>query len=66
MFGGVGLNTTDPLDLTENLPLDLYPNQDVLIAIDRGPEETRCAQEKYRGRKFYRAVATDPVRIVRY
>lgn len=66
VFGGVGLNTTDPLDLTENLPLDLYPNQDVLIAIDRGPEETRCVQEKYRGRKFYRAIPSEPVRIVRY
>jgi hypothetical protein len=66
VFGGVGLNTTDPLDLTENLPLDLYANQDVLVAIDRGPDETRCVQEKYRGRKFYRAIPTDPVRIVRY
>ena len=66
VFGGIGLNTTDPLDLTENLPLDLYPNQDVLIAIDRGPDETRCVQEKYRGRAFYRAIPSDPVRIVRY
>ncbi len=66
VFGGVGLNTTDPLDLTENLPLDLYPDQDVLIAIDRGPDITRCVQEKYRGRKFYRAIPSEPVRIVPY
>ncbi len=66
VFGGQGLNTTDPMDLTENLPLDLYPNQDVIIAIDRGPEETQCVLQKYRGRNFYRAVPTEPVRIVRY
>ena len=66
VLGGLGLNTTDPLDLTENLPLDLYPNQDVLIAIDRGADETRCVLEKYRGRTFYRAIPSDPVRIVRY
>jgi hypothetical protein len=66
VFGGQGLNTTDVLDLTENLPIDLYPDQDVLIAIDRGEEETRCVQQKYRGRAFYRAIPTEPVRIVRY
>lgn len=66
VLAGEGFNTTDPLDLTENLPLDLYPNQDVLIAIDRGPEETRCVQERYRGRKLYRAIPSEPVRIVRY
>ncbi len=66
VLGGQGLNATDPMDLTENMPLDLYPDQDVLIAIDRGPDETRCVQEKYRGRTLYRAIPTEPVRIVRY
>ncbi len=66
VFGGVGLNKTDPMDLTENLPLELYRNQDVLIAIDRDPDEIRCVRERYRGRTFYRAIPGDPVRIVRY
>jgi hypothetical protein len=66
VFGGGGLNKTDPMDLTENLPLELYPNQDVLIAIDLGPDAVRCVKEKYRGRSFYRAIPGDPVRIVRY
>jgi hypothetical protein len=66
VFGGIGLNKTDPMDLTENLPLELYPNQDVLIAIDLGPEGIRCVKEKYRGRTFYRAIPGDPVRLVRY
>ena len=54
------------MDLTENLPLDLYPNQDAIIAIDRGPEETRCLHEKFRDRVFYRTIPGDPVRLVRY
>jgi hypothetical protein len=65
VLGGVGLNNTDPMDLTENLPLELY-DQDVLIAIDRGPDESRCVREKYKGRSFYLAIPGDPVRIIRY
>jgi hypothetical protein len=52
------------MDLTENLPLDLYPNQDVLIAIERGPELVRCVQEHYPNRRFYRALPGPPVQIV--
>jgi hypothetical protein len=66
VFGGNGLNHTDPMDLTENLPLDLYPNQDVLIAIDRGPDEVRCVQGQYPGWNFYRAIPGKPVKIERY
>jgi hypothetical protein len=66
VFGGSGLNMTDPMDLTENLPLDLYPDQDVLIAIDRSPELSRCVMDRYPGRKYYRAIPGDPVRLVPY
>jgi hypothetical protein len=65
VLGGVGLNNTDPMDLTENLPLELY-DQDILIAIERGPDAARCVREKYKGRTFYRAIPGDPVRIIRY
>jgi hypothetical protein len=64
VFGGPGLNNTDPMDLTENLPLELYPNQDVLFAIDRGPDAVRCVREQYPGRSFYRALPGNPVRVV--
>ena len=64
VFGGKGLNNTDPMDLTENLPLELYPNQDVLFAIDRGPDAVRCVREEYPGRSFYRALPTNPVQLV--
>jgi hypothetical protein len=65
VFGSFGFNTTDPMDLTENLPLDLYPQQDVIIALDRGPDEERCVERQYRGRTFYTAIPTEPVKIVR-
>ncbi len=64
VFGGAGLTETDPMDLTENMPLDLYPDQDVLIAIDRGPELVRCVREHFPARSFYRALPGNPVRIV--
>jgi hypothetical protein len=66
VFGGQGLNRTDPMDLTENLPLDLYPQQDVLVAIDRGGDVNRCVLEKYRGWRFYRALPSEPVRLIPY
>jgi hypothetical protein len=64
VIGGKGLNNTDPMDLTENLPLELYRNQDILFAIDRGPESVQCVREEYPGRTFYRAIPGDPVRLV--
>ena len=45
VFAGGGLIDTDPMDLTENLPLDLYPDQDVLVALDHRPDEARCVRE---------------------
>jgi hypothetical protein len=65
VFGSFGFNSTDPMDLTENLPLDLYPRQDVIIALDRGPDDARCVERLYRGRTFYTAIPSEPVRIVR-
>jgi hypothetical protein len=54
------------MDLTENLPLELYPDQDLLIAVDRGPEAVKCVRESYPQRTFYRALPEFPVRIVPY
>jgi len=65
VFGGKG-DVTDPLDLTENMPLDLYPPADVLVAIDHGPEAARCVREEFPGRSFYRAVFGHPAQIVPY
>ncbi len=54
---------TDPLDMTTNLPLDLYPNQDVIIAIERSPDAVSCMRSAFPGRRFYRAAGTDEVRL---
>ena len=54
------------MDLTENLPLDLYPDQDVLIAIDRGPEEERCVGSCTAGARSTTPSPTEPVRLSRY
>jgi hypothetical protein len=51
------------LDLCENLPLDLYPDQDVLLAIDRGDESLRCVHAAYPDRALYRGSVGPPVRI---
>lgn len=61
--GTVGI---DPLDLTENYPIDLYPNQDVLIAIERKPEFTQCVRRSYPTRSIYRAQGGGPVSITPY
>jgi hypothetical protein len=58
-----GATGFDVRDLTENLPITLYPKQDVLIAIDRSPESTRCVRSSYGDRKVYRA-SGNPVVIV--
>jgi hypothetical protein len=51
-------------DLPENLPITLYPDQDVLIAIDRGPDSVRCLRASYADRAFYRASGAMNVVIV--
>jgi hypothetical protein len=66
VLAGPGLNNTDPMDLTENLPLELYEHQPVLIAIDRGPESVRCVREHSQGRTLYRAIPGDPAGLMPY
>lgn len=50
-----GLTGFDPKDLTKNLPIDLYPNQDVLIAIDRSEETEVCLRNAFPARQVYSA-----------
>jgi hypothetical protein len=57
----MGTTGFDPRDLPENLPIELYPNQDVLVAIERQPESERCIRANYPERAFYRAAGTPPV-----
>ena len=55
---------SDPLDLTQNLPLDLYPGPEVLYAIDRGPEMRKCMSAAFPTRRQFHTEGRDPVRLV--
>jgi hypothetical protein len=66
VLAGGGFNNTDPKDLPENLPLELYPNQEVLIAIETEPEVVDCLRARYPLRRLYRAAPTNPVVISPY
>jgi hypothetical protein len=52
-------------DLTTNLPIDLYPDQDVLIAIDKSTprEAVACLRGAFPDRRIYLAAGIDPVSI---
>jgi hypothetical protein len=61
VLGAKGVSNSNRLDLTENLPLDLYPDQDVLIAKEPAPVE--CIREHFPERTLYRATPGHPVSI---
>jgi len=60
-----GTTEFSDIDLTTNYPIDLYPDQDVIIALDRQQpaEALQCLRAAYPGRRFYRASGRDEVRI---
>ena len=43
------LSNTSGMDLTENLPMQYYPKQDVLIARDLGADSNKCVRDSLRG-----------------
>ena len=60
-----GTSGSSDLDLTTNLPFDLYPTPDVILAIDRQmpSEAARCLRQAYPGRRLYSAEGYDEVHI---
>jgi hypothetical protein len=60
------LPSVDAMDLIENLPLDLYPQQDVIVALSPTPVLEQCVRQLYPNRSFYRALPGEPIRIVPY
>ncbi|MDP9001234.1 MAG: hypothetical protein M3O46_14125 [Myxococcota bacterium] len=58
-----GTTGFDPLDLTTNLPIDLYPKQDVIIAIERSSDAAVCLRGAFPERKLFTASGTDPVQL---
>jgi hypothetical protein len=61
---GVGW-MNEGLDLTMNLPVSLYPDQDVLVAMDKTPALTECLRTHYADRAFYTALPGSPVKITK-
>jgi hypothetical protein len=55
-------------DLPTNLPFDLYPDPDVIIAIDRQmpAEAAQCLTQAYPGRRLYGADGYDEVHLTPY
>lgn len=51
-----GAGGIEPEDTTQNLPLDLYPSQEVIYAIARTPHLEQCVRSLYPDRRVYRAV----------
>jgi hypothetical protein len=53
------------VDLTTNLPIDLYPDQDVILAIDRQTprEAAACLRAAFPGRSLYSASGVGEVHI---
>jgi hypothetical protein len=59
-----GTGVSDPRDLTQNYPLDLYAN-DNLIVIDKDAEMRRCVTESFPGRTSYRTQGRPEITLVR-
>lgn len=59
---GQPTGTHDTLDFTQNLPLDLYPAQDVLITQPRSDAERECIRDTFVDRSLWEAHG-NPVRL---
>jgi hypothetical protein len=58
----------DALDVTTNLPTDLYPNQPTIIAFEAQPagSAAACLRKAFPRRRVYTASGTDDIRIAPY
>jgi hypothetical protein len=50
-----GVSSVDSMDLTEDYPVDLYPNQDVLIARADSVASEKCVREHFKDRTIVHA-----------
>lgn len=62
VFVSAGVGERGPLDYTINLPLDLYPKQNVLVAQPVTAEDRQCLRDTFPDRSFYEARG-NPVRL---
>ena len=66
VIAGPGTTGFSDLDLATNLPVDLYPDQDAIIAIEwHAPREAaECLRSAFPGRTLYSASGLEDVHIV--
>jgi hypothetical protein len=55
---------SDLLDLTQNYPLEMYPDQSILYVSDRGPELKKCVRDLYPTRREYHTTGTAVVSLI--
>jgi hypothetical protein len=61
---GESVPQIDVHDLAVNLPLSLYPDQDVVLAMDADEDSVSCVRQSYPDRALYRVVRGEPPRVV--
>ena len=49
--------------MTQNMPMELYEN-DVLYAVEYGPQESKCVRESHPGWRLYRAQGRTEITFV--
>jgi hypothetical protein len=61
-----GTTGFDALDIIKNLPVDSYPDQDAIIALDKDAGALQCLKREFPSRVFYSAQGVEPVHIAPY
>jgi len=61
---GPGVGMAANIDMTQNLPMELYEN-DVLYAVEAGPQEPKCIRETHPGWDLYRASGRSEITLSR-
>jgi hypothetical protein len=64
VFARPGTTGNDPMDLPTNLPIDLYPDQPVIIAVESSIEAVSCVRNAFPRRRVYHASGLYDVQIL--
>lgn len=64
VFIAPGVGMASNIDMTQNMPMELYAN-DVLYAVEYGPQEPKCVRESHPGWDLYRASGRNEITFTR-
>ncbi len=64
VFIAPGVGMASHLDMTQNMPLELYP-ADVLYAVEYGPQDAKCVRASHPGWDLYRAQGRSEITFAR-